>query len=235
MLLKTCEHGKTPCNLTNMLMKKQFLKRKFREKKLCVDRMNMEKHKRNSVALCSSGIMFGCALIWFSILFVLCCRWSSTDVLQVSAGTRSGGSRSCPIRPCALRGRFSSERATARLCASLRMGRGDRERARDCDANASLITWGVGPSEAPCVAGTGVRDVELGDVAFETFAGPANVLKSTTAVSGASQSPGWANMSIEESGAQRSSEMQGESRSNRTHPTVVHLDLCMRRAMWSPW
>ena len=80
------------------------------------------------------------------------------------------------------------------------MGCGVRERTRDCDATAALVAWSVGPGGATRVAGTGVRGVELGDVALETFAGPTSVLKATAVASSAapsvaSQSPGWANTS----------------------------------------
>ena len=47
------------------------------------------------------------------------------------------------------------------------MGRGDGEHARDCDANAALVAWRVGPLEAKRVDGTAARGVELGEVALE--------------------------------------------------------------------
>ena len=87
---------------------------------------------------------------------------------------------------------------------------GDRERARDCDANAALVVWSVGPGE----------DVTCGW----------SKDSSSVAASVASQSPGWANTSnlapvpvflLETSGVWGSSEMQSANRSNRTHQTVV--------------
>ena len=89
------------------------------------------------------------------------------------------------------------------------------------------------------MAGTGVRGVELGDVAHDTVVGPTSALKSTAIASSAAasvttQSPRWAHTSnlaqseyfcVEESGDKRSSEMQSEHRCNRTHQAVVHLAL----------
>ena len=76
----------------------------------------------------------------------------------------------------------------ASLGARLEVGRGDRERVRDCDANAAHVEWSVGPVEATRVAGTGVRGVGVGDVALERVAGPTSVLKSTATASSAAAS-----------------------------------------------
>ena len=57
---------------------------------------------------------------------------------------------------------FDASPLTAPSCAT---PPANRERARDCDANAALVAWSVGPFEATRAAVNGVRGVELGGVA----------------------------------------------------------------------
>ena len=119
----------------------------------------------------------------------------------------------------------------AMLCC-WRMDRGDRERAD------TLIAWSVGPGEATRLARLGVRGLELDDVAFEKSrwttelveSRPGSLLQLRRVVLASRQARPTHRFQhqfrqlfffLEESGAQCSSEMQSENRSNRT-PSNCH-------------